>query len=150
MLAKLGKEEDGEDNVVHRIIMNPKAMTINQMYGHFDELNEWNDGILATTYRYWGKLRDYVQKKFMQEFFQHVAQGMEMVDLRWPCEFCFKISNNCYLFNPRQNFQFQFAQVDQVDTYPQVDPEWIENLNTVLDENRKLCLMSGEIIKLPK
>ena len=65
VLAKLGKEEDGEDNVVHRIIMNPKAMTINQMYGHFDELNEWNDGILATTYRYSeGKLDNYVLRFF--------------------------------------------------------------------------------------
>ena len=65
MLAKLGKEEDGEDNVVHRIIMNPKAMTINQMYGHFDELNEWNDGILATTYRYSeGKLDNHVLRFF--------------------------------------------------------------------------------------
>ena len=69
MLAKLGKEEDGEDNVVHRIIMNPKAMTINQMYGHFDELNEWNDGILATTYRYSErKLGDYVQTIYAGTF----------------------------------------------------------------------------------
>ena len=51
MLAKLGREADGEENTVHRTIMNPKALTINQMYGFFDELNEWNDGILATTYR---------------------------------------------------------------------------------------------------
>ena len=79
VLAKLGREADGEENTVHRTIMNPKALTINQMYGFFDELNEWNDGILATTYRF-GNI--FTSNQFLlQELFQHVPKGVEVVDL---------------------------------------------------------------------
>nr|XP_006813236.1 PREDICTED: dynein heavy chain 6, axonemal [Saccoglossus kowalevskii] len=80
-------------------VLNPKSITMGELYGEINKLTlEWQDGLMALTIR------------------KHVSDTSE--DHKW------------------------------VVCDGPVDALWIENMNTVLDDNKMLCLANSERIKL--
>jgi len=96
MSSLVGK---GEFQKTHYHILNPKSITMEQLYGGLDPAtNEWDDGIAAL---------------LVAESAKDMSPDKHWIMFDGP-----------------------------------VDALWIESMNTVLDDNKKLCLNSGAIINL--
>ncbi|XP_021206053.2 dynein axonemal heavy chain 6 isoform X1 [Bombyx mori] len=91
--------EGSQYQPVRKYIMNPKSLTIGELYGEVNlQTLEWHDGILPL---------------------------------------CLRTAVQC--LNPDHQWLICDGPVDAV---------WIENMNTVLDDNKMLCLSNSERIKL--
>jgi len=90
------RENNSKDQVyqmVKKIILNPKAISMDEMYGYVNSSQEWFDGLAS---------------KVMRLAAQETGDEKTWVVFDGP-----------------------------------VDAIWIENMNTVLDDNMTLCLSNG-------
>lgn len=94
------KSTDERYKVTKYEVLNPKSITMGELYGEEDfETRDWRDGLASS------KIREFVLSTKADQYSWTVFDGP-------------------------------------------VDALWIENMNTVLDDNMTLCLANGERIKL--
>ncbi|XP_016076637.1 PREDICTED: dynein heavy chain 14, axonemal [Miniopterus natalensis] len=148
----LTSQTSGRKGKVDICILNPKCITVSELYGQLDpNTMEWTDGLLSAT------IRNYV-------YSNTTWNSKKDTDLRLKSS-TLESSNvfQLHAWNPAdvhgnifkkemekdvkmtesEKFDWQWVVLDgPVDTF------WVESLNSMLDETRTLCLANSERIAL--